>query len=108
MGKDTAIVRKLIEFRKNISKEIKVNELLFFGSRATGKYHPDSDIDLLIVSNDFKKEKSFKRAVRLYDYWNLDYPVDFLCLTPEEFNKKKKQIGTVQQAVREGIGIKAS
>ena len=107
MGKDTAIITKLKEFRRNISKEIKVDELLFFGSRATGKYKAESDIDLLIVSNNFKREKSFKRAVRLYDYWDLDYPVDFLCLTPGEFTKQKKMIGTVQQAVKEGIGIKA-
>jgi len=108
MDKNTAIVRKLREFRKDISKEIKVDKLLFFGSRATGKYTSDSDVDLLIVSDNFKREKSFQRAVRLYDYWNLDYPVDFLCLTPKEFARKKKQVGTVQQAVKEGIGITVS
>lgn len=108
MGKNTTIIEGLIEFRKSLSKEIKVNQLLFFGSRATGKYKPDSDIDLLIVSNSFKNIKPFKRAIKLYDYWTLDYPVDFLCLTPQEFIKKKKQVGTIQQAVKEGIGIKAS
>ena len=105
MGKDTNIISQLKAFRRDISKEIKVKELLFFGSRARGKCQPDSDVDLLIVSADFKKEKSFQRAIRLYNSWHLDYPVDFICLTPEEFIKKKKQIGTVQQAVKEGIGI---
>ena len=108
MGKDTAIIEGLIEFRKSVSKEIKVNQLLFFGSRATGKYKPDSDIDLLIVSNSFKNIKPFKRAIKLYDYWTLDYPVDFLCLTLKEFTRKRKQIGTIQQAIKEGIEIKAS
>ena len=41
----------------------------------------------------------------MYDYWNLDYPVDFLCYTPEEFEKKKKEISIVKEAVKEGIDI---
>jgi hypothetical protein len=32
--------------------------------------------------------------------------MDILCYTPEEFERKKKQIGVVQQAAQEGIGIK--
>lgn len=107
MGEKEIILKKLIEFGREISSEISVQTILFFGSRATGKAHRDSDIDLLIVSKDFGKMKPFRRAVQLYDYWNLDYPVDFLCLTPREFSKKKKQIGTIQQAVKEGILIKA-
>lgn len=37
-----------------------------------------------------------------------DGPVDLepLCYTPEEFEKKKKQIGIVSEAVKEGIEIK--
>lgn len=107
MGKKETIIKQLEQFEKNISKEFKVDHFLFFGSRARGKYHKDSDIDLVIVSPTFRKQKFFKRAVKLYDCWNLDYPVDFLCLTPEEFEIKRKQIGVIQEAVREGIEIKA-
>ena len=42
----------------------------------------------------------------MYDYWNLNYPVDFLCYTPKEFNKLKNQITIVREAVRDGIEIK--
>ena len=108
MGKKENIIAQLQEFGKSVSKELTVDKLLFFGSQATGKARKDSDIDLLIVSSNFRRVKPFKRAVKLYDYWHLDYPVDFLCLTPEEFTKKKKLIGTIQQAVKEGIEIKAS
>ena len=41
----------------------------------------------------------------MYDYWSLKYPVDFLCYTPEEFNKLKKQITIVREAVENGIEI---
>ncbi len=107
MGEKEVILKKLERFGKEISQELKVDKLLFFGSRARGEAHQDSDIDLLIVSSSFQRVKSFKRAIKLYDYWDLDYPVDFLCLTPQEFTKKKKQIGTIRQAVKEGITIPA-
>jgi hypothetical protein len=32
--------------------------------------------------------------------------MDILCYTPEEFEKKKKQIGIVRTAVEEGIEIR--
>lgn len=41
----------------------------------------------------------------MYDYWDLRYPVDFLCYTPEEFKKLSKQITTVREAVKEGVVI---
>jgi len=99
------IIKKLREFKKNIIN-IKVNKIIFFGSRVYGKFNKDSDIDLVIVSKNFEGKKFRYRSVGLYKYWNLDYPVDFLCYTPEEFNKLKKQITIVRQAVMEGIEIK--
>ena len=99
------IIKKLREFKKNIIN-IKVNKIIFFGSRVYGKFNKDSDIDLVIVSKNFEGKKFRYRSVGLYNYWNLDYPVDFLCYTPEEFNKLKKQITIVREAVMEGIEIK--
>ncbi len=103
MGKKEDIIIGLKKFKQHISAEITVDNFVFFGSRARGNFHKDSDIDLLIVSKDFKHIKFFKRAVKLYDHWKLDYPVDFLCLTPEEFKLKQKQVGIIQDAVKEGI-----
>ncbi len=82
--------------------------MILFGSRVWGKPHRDSDIDLIIVSPAFDGVHRLDRGVNLYLKWNLKYPVDILCYTPEEFNRKKKFIGIVQQAAKEGIEIKAS
>ena len=79
--------------------------MIFFGSRATGRFNKDSDIDLVIVSPKFKRLNFFKRGAKMYDYWNLNYPVDFLCYTPEEFNKLKKQITIVREATKKGVEI---
>jgi predicted nucleotidyltransferase len=95
----------LIEFKKKLSRKIPVDKVILFGSRAHGKPHRWSDFDLIIVSKGFRNIDSLKRSLGFYDYWTINYPVDFLCYTPEEFNKLKKQITIVREAVREGIEI---
>ena len=105
MGKknDLKIVKK---FRENLVKAIILRKLILFGSRARGKTNKWSDFDLIVVSPDFKKKNFLERGGDLYDYWDYDYPVDFLCYTPEEFDKLKKRVTIVREALKEGIEIK--
>ncbi|MBI2652788.1 nucleotidyltransferase domain-containing protein [Candidatus Woesearchaeota archaeon] len=104
MGKKKHIAI-LKEFKKNLSKSIPIDRMLLFGSRAYGKPHRWSDFDLIIVSKKFRNVDSLHRALGFYDFWDIEYPVDFLCYTPEEFNKLKKQITIVKEAVENGIEI---
>jgi len=102
---DKKIIARLREFKKNVDRDYPIKTIIFFGSRVSGKPHKWSDIDLLIVSSKFTKMDFFQRGARMYDYWNLDYPVDFLCFTPEEFRKKAKGVTIVSEALRKGIEI---
>jgi hypothetical protein len=43
----------------------------------------------------------------MYDFCDLNYPVDFLCYTPEEFNKLKKEVSIVSEALKEGVEIES-
>ena len=104
MGRKT-IIRQLKEYKIALNKDIYIHKMIFFGSSATGRFNKDSDIDLVIVSPKFKRLNFFKRGAKMYDYWNLNYPVDFLCYTPEEFNKLKKQITIVREATKKGVEI---
>ena len=104
MGKKKHIAI-LKEFKKKISTKIPIDQMILFGSRAHGKPHRWSDFDLIIVSKKFRNVDSLKRSLGFYEYWNIEYPVDFLCYTPEEFNKLKKQVTIVREAIREGIEI---
>ena len=104
MGKKT-IINQLKSYKNDLSKDVPVYKMIFFGSRAKGRFHKDSDIDLIIVSPKFRRLNFFKRGAKMYDYWSLNYPVDFLCYTPEEFNKSKKQITIVREAVKKGVEI---
>ena len=105
MGGRKSINEQLSLFKTELNKGLPVNKMILFGSRAKGKCGRDRDVDLIIVSPKFKKLDFFERGAKMYDYWDLNYPVDFLCCTPEEFNKLKKQITIVREAVKEGIEI---
>lgn len=99
------LMKQLKEFKKKIEKNFSVEKLIFFGSRANGKYRKDSDVDLIVVGG-FKDKGNLKRAPPLYLAWDIDLPVDFLCYTPEEFNKLKKMVTIAREAARKGIVIK--
>lgn len=95
----------LINELKEFKNKNKIEKMYLFGSRAMGRVHKWSDVDLIVVSKKFNGKGILKRSPELYTKWDLDYPVDFLCYTPEEFNKLKKQITIVRDAVIEGIEI---
>ena len=105
MDKKKSLIKNLRNFKSSLNHEIPIEKMIFFGSRATGKPHSWSDIDLIVVSKEFQAKKFRYRPIGFYKHWNLDYPVDFLCYTPEEFNKLKKQITIVKEAVENGIEI---
>lgn len=104
MGKREIIIKKLSEFKKEASKKIPIAKLIFFGSRALGKAREESDIDLIVVSEYFKNIDC-ARGKYLYDFWDLNYAVDFLCYTPKEFEKLSKKVSIVSMAIKEGIQI---
>lgn len=104
MGKKEHL-RELKQFKERLSRDLPIEKMYLFGSRAYGKPHRWSDFDLLVVSSKFRGKKFRYRPLGFWRYWTIDYPVDFLCYTPEEFNKLKKQITIVREAVKEGIEI---
>ncbi len=60
------VVRKIEEFVKALKRDnINVAKVILYGSRASGKAHEHSDIDVAIVSPDFGKDR-FEEGVRLF------------------------------------------
>ena len=106
MDKKKSLIEGLKKFKERISKKYDPEKIILFGSRAFGKPHRDSDVDLIIVSKKFNGISNLKRSPELWLEWQLDYPVDFLCYTPKEFNRLKKRITIVKEAVEKGIEIK--
>ena len=105
MDKKKSLMRSLRIFKKNLGKNMTVDKMILFGSQATGKTHKWSDVDLILVSKKFRKMNFFERGAKLYNYWSVRRPVDFLCYTPEEFARKSKGITIVREALKHGIEV---
>ena len=99
------IIDDLKKFKEKISKDYEIEKFIFFGSRSVGKPNKDSDVDIMLVSRNFNGKSVLKRSPELYLKWDLEYSVDFLCYTPEEFDNLRNKITIVREAARKGIEI---
>lgn len=108
---DRKTVKKVETLLNYVAKKynIVLKEAIIFGSRVRKDYQERSDIDLLLVSPDFKDVAWNKRPGPFYEEWNykeLPEP-EFICLTPEEFEEQRKiDAHIVQDAVKKGVAIR--
>ncbi len=102
MGKEISEVRKLV---KSVRRKITVDRAIVFGSRARGNNLQDSDLDLIIVSGNFRGIFFTDRPKFIYPYWKARVPLEVICLTPEEFDEKRREITIIREAVRDGISL---
>ncbi len=100
------VIKEIKSFIRSLSKEITIKEVILFGSRARGDEEDESDIDLMIISDDFEGVGYFKRMYIMYRYWKARIPIDFMCYTSKEFNALKQRVSIVSVALQEGISIK--
>ncbi len=77
--------------------------VLVFGSRARDEALIDSDLDLIVVSARFREVPFLERPVRVLTDLDPGFGIDLLCYTPEEFDRKRKELGVVSLALEEGI-----
>jgi predicted nucleotidyltransferase len=103
MDRETARIAK--NFAQKVKKMYAPAKVILFGSRARGDHLKRSDFDFLIISPKFAKQPFIYRSSELYKFWTSPVDVEPLCYTPEEFERKKKQNGIVQEALKEGIEI---
>jgi len=95
----------VVEFAQRLSKVLHLEKLILFGSRARGDHLITSDYDFIIVSEDFEGKPFIQRGLVLYDLWTADEGFDALCYTPQEFERKRRQLCIVQTAINGGIEV---
>ena len=85
-------VGEVLRFLKQRVHESRLAQarVLVFGSYARGRATPDSDMDVAIISPDFKGKDIFERArmtreIEFDAMREFQLPFDFVTLTPEEF-----------------------
>ncbi len=102
---DPLVKRFAARYLKRIRQRYQPDLILVFGSRARGEALAESDLDLLIVSERFQGIPFLERASTVLTEIDLPFPVDILCYTPEEFARKRRELGTVSQALEEGLRL---
>lgn len=90
-------------FVRRLVKALQPEQVVLYGSRARGTHHPTSDYDLLIIAKRFRGVPWVERAALAIRLWDLPVDLEPICLTPEEFKRRSKEISIVGVAAREGI-----
>lgn len=99
------LMRDLQAFRRRLQASGQVDLVMLFGSQATGRAGPESDVDLVVVSAAFEGRNFVERCELVDRAWDLAYPVDFLCYTPSEFERLRHQVSIVRVALDEGVPV---
>jgi len=105
MKPDDQTLQDLVE---GIVSAVHPLRILVFGSAASGRKHPDSDIDLLVVMPEGVRRR--KTAQQLYrQLRGIGVPFDILVVTPGDLEKHKNNLGLIYHAVlRDGRQVYAA
>jgi predicted nucleotidyltransferase len=93
MGQDTvlATVKRFKNALESIN--IRVDQLILFGSHAKGTAREDSDIDLVVISSSFSDKSYWERIDILTDaIYQVFAPIEASAFTPDEWKSEKSLI----------------
>jgi len=104
MDQSTAVDTVAFFGRRLVESGIRVSRLILFGSHPRGAANDESDVDVLVISEDFRGKNVFDRAEIICDperetIHRFQVPLDVITMTPEEFESGTSLIA---QAAREG------
>ena len=91
------LVERLV---KRIAEAVHPDQIILFGSRATGRARPDSDVDLLVIYSGPKSKRELK--LEIHDLFpDPDFSMDLAVLTPEELAAYRHVANTLAREVTE-------
>jgi predicted nucleotidyltransferase len=98
--------RELARFLKRLKRELGVVEVYIFGSRAYGNPLLESDLDMIVVSEEFGKRSFIENMELLSRMWDGSFTVEMFPYTPEQLKKYAERKTVVSEALRKGIRIR--
>jgi predicted nucleotidyltransferase len=91
MTVDDALIKRIIQLILSVAQP---DRIILFGSAASGKMTPDSDIDLLVIEKFSKNTR--RESVRIRSQLRgLGLPIDVFVMTSERFKETKNVIGSI-------------
>jgi predicted nucleotidyltransferase len=99
------VLEDLRQLKSSLSLQYRLQRFFLFGSRARNEELLTSDVDLVVVSEDFRGTKFRHRPEKVLEFWPDAVDLEVLCYTPDEFERMKQRIGVVQQAAKDAVEI---
>lgn len=92
----SSVARTLDRMVESIVKRFAPEQIILFGSHATGAAGVDSDLDLLVVMTPNRSKASQELDI-LKALRRFHMPKDVIVTTPEDFAWRKKVPGTIER-----------
>lgn len=107
MGRQTTaqVIRGLKALKRRLARQIRVERMILFGSRARGDWLLTSDADVMLVSPDFAGRRFVDRSAEILRLWRGRVDLEAFCYTPAEIAERRQEIGIIAQALKEGRRI---
>ena len=103
-GEADPVMDRVLEYCRRVDQEFRLKRVLLFGSRSRGDFYPHSDIDLLLISDEFPDDW-FARQTKLYLLKLLQ--IEPLGYTTDEIRRMLDDGNTfIENVLREGKEIK--
>jgi predicted nucleotidyltransferase len=86
MSKAPSRQARIRQLCTRIAREFKPEKIILFGSHASGRPTPESDLDLMVVMQ-FEGDP-LEQAVTMLNRLNMLIPIDLLARTPEQVQQR--------------------
>ena len=91
------------EMVRRIAERFHPEQIILFGSHATGRAGQDSDVDLLVVMRGVEGRRRKTATAIDIALKDASLPKDIIVVTPEELQRHRDMVGTIiRPALREG------
>ena len=89
-----AVLRIISDFGKALeTQKVKPQKIVLFGSYSTGTQHEGSDIDLVVISDDFAGKDYWERIdILSAAIFTVFAPIEATAMTPQEWESGESRI----------------
>ena len=105
MSKDKWIKKFKEEAMPKIIMNFGPIKLIIFGSRVKGEAKDYSDIDVIMISESFRGVHFLKRMPLVVKTISFPKHIDFICYTPDEFERIANKSSLIIAALKEGMEL---
>lgn len=97
-------VMKIVkEYAKEVKKNYDVEAIILFGSYVKGTSHKDSDIDIVVVTNDIKNNIYDEELNLMKLRWNIDYRIEPHLIEVDDYRNVSNPF--VKEVIETGVRI---